>query len=257
MLSAAEQDSMRKAGKIVSATLQTLARMAQPGVTTTSLAKIAETKILKAGGVPSCKGYNGFPAAVCISINDEVIHGVPDGRPLQEGDIVTFDLVVAVDGIHADSAVTVPVGQVTEDAMRIMRTARTALYHAVELAKPGTHLLSLSLAIFAEVQRNKLGLLKNFGGHGIGRKMHEDPFVSNTPGPITDMLRELKTGEAVAIEPMVVDGDGSYRIKEDGWTVEDPFGRLSAHFEHTVLITADGHEIITEWDDDSLLPPRF
>lgn len=254
MLTPEEINSMRIAGKIVADTLQLLVRLSQPGILTTSLNRAAEFRIAKSGGVPACKGYHGFPASVCISINDEVIHGVPDGRALKEGDVVSFDLAVSVDGIHADSAVTVPVGRATEEIVKLLRVTRTALYDAVGLCKPDTHILSLSLMIDSVARLYGYHMLKNFGGHGIGKQLHQEPFVPNINTFGAEALYRLKAGEAIAIEPMVCQGDGTYEIKKDGWTVYDPTGMLSAHFEHTVLITENGHEIITEWNDQSSLP---
>lgn len=244
-----EIDNMRKAGKIVASVLQTMAKLAQPGVTPKSLAEIAETKTLRAGAVPTCKGYHGFPAAICISVNDAVVHGVPSDQPLKVGDLVKFDFACSVDGIHADSAITVGIGKMDEEDVKLMRATRTALYRGIETCAPGQLVCMVSLAVEAVAREHAYQPALHYTGHGIGKKLHQTPDVPNTflGAPHT----ALKSGTAVAIEPMFCMGTGDTKVLEDRWTAVTRDGLPAAHFEHTVLILDNGVEVVTEWDEES------
>ena len=242
--SAAELDRMRGAGRLVGEVLTELASKVAPGVSTAELDELAERRILRAGATPAFKGYHGYPATICASINDEVIHGIPSGRRvLAEGDIISIDVGAALDGYYGDSAITLPVGQVSEPAATLLRVTEEALYKAIERARPGGRLSDLGHAVQSHVEAYGFSVVREFVGHGIGQRMHEEPQVPNYGEP--GRGPRLAEGMVLAIEPMVNAGKPAVKVLADGWTAVTRDGSLSAHFEHTVAVTADGPWILT------------
>jgi methionyl aminopeptidase len=235
---------MRAAGRLVGEVLSVLTPKVAPGVTTAELDEIAETLIADAGATPAFKGYHGYPATICASINEEVIHGIPSGkRVLQEGDILSIDVGASLDGYFGDSAITLPVGQVSEGAATLLRVTEEALYKAIECARPGGRVSDISHAVQRHVEAYGFSIVREFVGHGIGQRMHEEPQVPNYGeagrGP------RLAEGMVLAIEPMVNAGKPAVKVLSDGWTAVTRDKSLSAHFEHTVAITASGAWILT------------
>ncbi|MCS6816088.1 MAG: type I methionyl aminopeptidase [Blastocatellia bacterium] len=245
-----EIEKIRRAGRIVAEVLRDLREMAQPGVTTRELDRYAEAKIRARGGIPTFKGYRGFPASICTSINEEVVHGIPSDRKLQEGDIVGIDCGVTLDGYVADAAITVPVGEVSEELQRLVRVTEEALFRAIAQARVGNRLYDISYAVQSYAEAHGYSVVRDFCGHGIGRQMHEDPQVPNfgTPGR---GLR-LRAGLVLAIEPMLNMGTHEVEIADDGWTVRTVDRKPSAHFEHTIAITERGPVILTVLDSTPL-----
>lgn len=242
--SAAEIDTMRAAGQIVAGVLLRLSERVAPGLTTKALDMAAREYIDARGAVCAFVGYRGFPAAVCISVNDEVVHGIPGERELSEGDLVSIDAGAIVDGFYADAAVTVSVGRVCPDARRLMDTTRRALAAGIAQATVGHRLSDISHAVQETVEREGFGVVRDFVGHGIGRMMHEDPPIPNFGLPNTGP--RLERGMVLAIEPMVTMRGYAVRVLADGWTAVTCDGSLAAHFEHTIAITAAGPEILTQ-----------
>lgn len=234
---------MRKAGRIVGETLLLLEEEVKPGITTADLDRIAEEFITKHGAKPSFKGLYGFPSSLCISINEQIIHGFPGGYILKEGDIVSIDCGAFFEGFHGDAARTFPVGNVSEDAQKLIDITRESFFQGIKCAKEGNKLTDISHEIQSYVEAAGFSVVRDFVGHGIGRKVHEDPNVPNFgksgKGP------KLLQGMVLAIEPMV--NAGTYKVKtlKDGWTVVTADCSLSAHYENTVAILSDGPEILT------------
>jgi methionyl aminopeptidase len=244
--SADELAKMRRAGRITAETIEHVLEAVRPGATTLDLDRVAEAHIRAEGAVPSFKGYRGFPATICASLNNEIVHGIPSrGRTLAEGDLVSLDFGAIWQGFHADSAVTVFVGGAapSEDAERLVRSTEAALEAAIATVRPGAKLSDIGHAIETVADAAGLGIVREYGGHGVGRKLHEDPFIQNwgPPGRGPD----LRPGLVIALEPMLNLGGDDTRVMADGWTVVTADGTLSAHFEHTVAVTEDGHEILT------------
>jgi methionyl aminopeptidase len=242
--SAAELERMRAAGRLVGEVLSALTLRVAPGVTTAELDEIAEKLIADAGATPAFKGYHGYPATICASINEEVIHGIPSGkRVLQEGDILSIDVGASLEGYYGDSAITLPVGQVSEEAATLLRVTEEALYKAIEVAKPGGRVSDIGHAVQRHVESYGFSVVRVFVGHGIGQRMHEEPQVPNYGeagrGP------RLTEGMVLAIEPMVNAGKPAVKVLSDGWTAVTRDKSLSAHFEHTVAVTANGAWILT------------
>jgi len=240
-------ERMRRAGQIVAEVLARLQEVVAPGVTTMELDRIAEEMTRKRGAVPAFKGYQVagrvFPASLCVSINEEVVHGIPANRPLREGDIVGLDFGVVIDGYYGDAAVTVPVGRVTEKAQHLVDATRESLWAGIRTIKVGSRLGDLSHAIQSYAEAAGLSVVREFVGHGIGRHLHEEPQVPNFGEPGKGRL--LREGMVLAIEPMLNLGAPGVLVKEDGWTAVTRDGSLSAHFEHSVAITADGPVVLT------------
>lgn len=241
--SPAEIEVMREAGRITASALRVVGEAVVPGVTTAQLDEIAAEHIRKEGGKPAFLGYRGFPATLCVSVNDEVVHGIPGKRRLREGDIVSVDCGVIVDGYYGDAAMTFPVGQVSDEARRLMDVTRDALDAAIARCRPGMRLGDVGNAVQTVVERAGFSVVREYVGHGIGRSMHEEPQVPNFGRAGTGVT--LKPGTVLAIEPMVNAGGYAVRSLDDGWTVVTADGSLSAHFEHTVAITEDGPSILT------------
>ena len=242
--SAAELERMREAGRLVGEVLTELSAMIAPGVTTADLDRAAERRIVAAGAVPAFKGYHGYPATICSSINEEVIHGIPSGRRiLQEGDVVSIDVGASLDGYYGDSAMTVPVGPVSEEAATLLRVTEEALYKAIERARPGGRISDIGHAVQQHVEAFGFSVVREFVGHGIGQRMHEEPQVPNYGEP--GHGPRLTEGMVLAIEPMVNAGKPAVKVLADGWTAVTRDGCLSAHFEHTVAVTSGEPWILT------------
>jgi methionyl aminopeptidase len=215
-----------------------------PGVTTAELDQVAEERILAAGATPAFKGYHGYPATICASINEEVIHGIPSGRRvLQESDIISIDVGVQLDGYYGDSAITLPVGQVSEEAARLLRVTEESLYKAIERVRPGARISDIGHAVQTHVEAHGFSVVREFVGHGIGQRMHEEPQVPNYGEP--GRGPRLAEGMVIAIEPMVNAGKPDVKVLRDGWTAVTRDASLSAHFEHTVAVTAGDPWILT------------
>lgn len=242
-----EIELMRKAGKLVSQTHNYLRPFIKPGITTKELDELAEKFIIEQGGVPSCKGYEGFPATLCISINDEVVHGIPGKRKLQNGDIVTIDMVIGYHGYQGDAAWTYEVGTISKEKKYLMEHTEKSLYEGLKQVKPGNRIGDISHAIEIYATKYKLGIVKELVGHGIGTNMHESPDVPNYGLSNTGPL--LKEGMTICIEPMLTLGSPDIGILEDDWTIVTQDGLPAAHYEHTVLVTKDGYEILTPRSD--------
>jgi methionyl aminopeptidase len=242
--SATEIATMREAGRVVANVLAALREAAKPGATTAQLDELAAELTRRAGAKPSFRGYRGYPAALCASINEEVVHGIPSRkRQLREGDIVGLDFGVFLDGFHGDAAITVPVGRVGEEARRLVEVTQRCLELAVDQARLGNRLHDIGAAIQAHAEANGFSVVRDFVGHGIGRRLHEDPQVPNY-GPAGEGIR-LRAGMVLAIEPMVNAGTWEVRVLDDDWTAVTADGKLSAHFEHTVAVTQEGPQILT------------
>jgi methionyl aminopeptidase len=238
-----EIEQLKRSNAMVAEVFEKLRGMIVPGMTTKELDQVAEEYILLKGARPAFKGYRGFPATLCISINDEVVHGIPGQRRLEEGDIVSLDVGVNYIGYFGDAAITLPVGEVDPEAKRLLEVTKKALYIGIEKAKAGNRLFDISYAIQSWVESNGFSVVRDFVGHGIGKELHEEPQIPNfgTPhqGP------RLEKGMVFALEPMVNEGTHEVRILSDGWTVVTADGKRSAHFEHTIAITDDGAEILS------------
>jgi len=236
---------MRQAGRIVAQVLDRFREVVRPGISTADLEKIALEIIEREGGIPSFKGYRGFPASICASINEEVVHGIPNPmRLLKEGDIVSLDVGAIYKGYHGDAAITLPVGAVSEEVQRLLEVTRGALHAGIAQAHPGNRLGDISAAIQRYVESRGFNVVREYGGHGIGRQMHEDPHIPNFGPP--DRGPRLWPGMTFALEPMVTMGDWHTQTLSDGWTVVTADGSLSAHFEHTIAVTDGEPEILTK-----------
>ncbi len=241
--SAAEIDRMRRAGVLAAEALREVIGAIRPGVTGVRLDAIAERYIRARGGVPSFKGYRDFPASICVSVDDEVVHGIPDGRRLPKGSLVSVDLGAEVDGFHGDIAVTVPVGAVDPERRRLVEVTRESLYRAVGAIRPGARLGDVGAAVQRYVEEAGFSVVRDFAGHGIGRALHEEPQVPNFGDPGSGVL--LREGMTLAIEPMVNVGTSDVVMDDDGWTIRTRDGKPSAHFEHTVAVTREGALVLT------------
>jgi methionyl aminopeptidase len=251
--SSEELEKMRTAGRIVADTIGRVLDVVAPGITTAELDRVAERSIADQGATPSFRGYRGasrtpFPATICASINDEIVHGIPSpDRPLEEGDLLSLDFGAIWEGFHSDSAVTVFVGMApSAEAERLVKTTEAALDAAIAEVIPGGKLSDIGHAIESVASREGLGIVREYGGHGIGRSLHEDPFIQNWGKP--DRGPSMRPGLVIAIEPMLNLGEDETAIMPDGWTVVTADGSLSAHFEHTVAVTREGHEVLTARD---------
>lgn len=238
-----EIELMRKAGNLVSLTHKYLKEYIKPGITTIELDRLAEEFIIKNGGVPTCKGYQGFPNSLCVSLNDEVVHGIPKKRKLKNGDIVTIDMVIGYHGYQGDAAWTYAVGNIDDKKKYLMEHTEKALYEGLKMVKPGNRIGDISNAIEKYATSHNLGIVKELVGHGIGREMHEEPDIPNYGKP--NKGAKLKPGMVLCIEPMLNYGSADIGILDDEWTIVTLDGKPSAHYEHTVLVTEDGYEILT------------
>ena len=234
---------MRNAGRIVAETLALIREHAKPGVTTLELDRIAEGYIRAQGAIPAFKGYNGFPATLCTSVNEQVVHGIPGLRSLESGDIISIDCGALLEGYFGDAAVTLPIGEVGEDLLKLLRVTEESLMLGIAQAKIGNRLYDVSNAVQTHVEANGFSVVRDYVGHGIGRAMHEEPQIPNFGKP--GRGPRLEVGMALAIEPMVNMGTYEVQTLKDRWTVVTKDNRPSAHFEHTVAITENGLEILT------------
>lgn len=234
---------MREAGRIVAETHRLMADAVKPGITTGELDAIAEKFIRSQNAIPSFKGYNGFPSSVCASVNDELVHGFPGSRKLNEGDIISIDIGAQYEGYHGDSAWTYAVGKVSDEVQRLLDVTEESLYAGLALVKPDIRLYSISHAIQKVIEAAGFSVVREYVGHGIGADLHEEPQIPNYGIP--DRGPRLKPGMVLAIEPMVNIGERYVRTLEDNWTVVTQDGSWCAHFEHTVAVTEDGFEILT------------
>ncbi len=236
-------DRMRNAGRIVAETLALMRERAKPGITTRELDRMAEEYIRAQGAIPAFKGYHGFPATLCTSVNEQVVHGIPGLRSLESGDIISIDCGALIDGYFGDAAITLPIGEVNKDILELLRVTEESLMFGIAQAKLGKRLYDVSYAVQTHVEANGFSVVRDYVGHGIGRAMHEDPQIPNFGNP--GRGPRLEIGMVLAIEPMV--NMGTYEVKtlKDHWTVITKDGRPSAHFEHTVAITKNGPEILT------------
>lgn len=237
---------MHTAGKYLAELLAVLKENVVPGISTLELNKIAEQWLNRKGLYSPFKGYRGYPASICVSVNEQVVHGIPTKREIQLGDVVSIDAGVVFDGYVADAATTVAVGEVSEELQQLLSVAENSLYQGIDKMREGNRLYDITHAIQSYVEPYNYGLVREFCGHGVGRKMHEDPQVPNC-GHRPNTGPRLRCGWVLAIEPMVNLGTASVHIESDGWTVVTNDGKPSAHFEHTVAITADGPLILTEF----------
>lgn len=243
--SAQEIDKMRRAGRIVAGTIERVIAAVAPGKSTADLNAVAEAYVHERNATPSFLGYRGYPASICTSLNEEVVHGIPaKERKLKEGDVLSLDFGAIWEGFHADSAVTVFVGRPpSEEAVRLVRATEESLNAGISQVRPGARLSDIGHAVEQIAQGAGFQVVREYVGHGIGRAMHEDPQIPNYGDP--GRGPELRPGLVLAIEPMVNAGDWRTRVLADGWTVVTADGSLSAHFEHTVVVTEDGHEVLT------------
>jgi methionyl aminopeptidase len=240
-----ELEKMRRAGRVVAETIGRVLAAVRPDITTADLDRVAEDHIRKEGAVPSFMGYRGFPASICASLNDEVVHGIPSpARTLRSGDLLSLDFGAIWQGYHADSAVTVFVGEPpSTEAEKLVRVTEEALDAGISEIRPGKHLSDIGHAVQQVVEGAGFSVVREYVGHGIGRDLHEDPQIPNYGPP--GRGPEMKPGLVVAIEPMVNMGDWRTKVLADEWTVVTADSSLSAHFEHTIAVTEDGHEVLT------------
>lgn len=239
-----EIDIMREAGRIVALTHQELKKHIRPGITTKELDVIAEQFIRKQSAIPSFKGYNGFRGSICASVNNELVHGIPGDRVLNNGDIISIDIGAKYNGYHGDSAWTYPVGEIDENSKRLLEVTEESLFLGLKEAKPGERLSNVSHAIQTYVEANGFSIVREYVGHGVGQDLHEDPQIPHY-GPPNKGPR-LKPGMVLAIEPMVNAGSRYVKTLADDWTVVTVDGLMCAHFEHTIAITETGFEILTK-----------
>ena len=238
-----ELDNMRRAGAVVGSVITLLKRSVEPGITTRELDNIAFKEITRLGAKPTFKGYRGFPASICTSVNEEIVHGIPSKRVLQEGDVVKLDVGATLDGLIGDAAVSLPVGEITEEATSLMEATQQCLVEGINASLSGNRIGDIGAAVQAFGEGKGYGVVREFVGHGVGRFLHEEPQVPNYGQPGIGPL--LRPGMCIAIEPMLNLGDWRTRVLEDNWTVVTADGMLSAHFEHTIIITENGPEILT------------
>ena len=247
--SPAEIEKMRAANQVVARILEELAAMVAPGVSTADLDAAAESRVRAAGAEPAFKGYRGYPATLCASVNEQVVHGIPSPTPLKSGDIVSLDMGVKLNGYYGDSAVTVPVGTIAPQAAELLRVTEESLFRGIDAVKPGARVSDIGAAVQQHVEAHGLSVVREFVGHGIGTSLHEEPQIANYgPGGRGPRLSE---GMVLAIEPMVNLGKAGVKVLSDGWTAVTRDGSLSAHFEHTVVVTPEGCEILTLLETDA------
>ena len=238
-----ELDKMRAAGRLVGQVLAHLRTLVKPGVTTLEVDYAAEKMIRDAGALPTFKGYNGFPFSICASVNEQIVHGFPSAYELKEGDIFSIDCGATLEGYVGDTATTVPVGEVDEDKLKLIQITEECLERAIQQCRPGNHLGDIGWAVQQHAEANGYSVVRDYVGHGIGRRMHEDPQIPNYGRP--GLGPKIKAGYVFAVEPMVNQGTHFTKVLGDGWTVVTVDGKPSAHAEHTIAITEDGPEVLT------------
>lgn len=241
--SATEIEKLRRSGRLVREILEEMRERAKPGVTTMDLEKFVERRLAKSGAIPAFKGYRGYPCCLCASVNEQIVHGIPSNRCLNEGDIISLDLGVIIDGYYGDSAMTVPVGTISEPLQKLLRVTEESLQFAIEKARVGNRLGDVSSAVEQHVVSNGFSVVREFVGHGIGRQLHEEPQIPNFGEP--GYGPPLKEGMVLAIEPMVNAGSPGLKILDDQWTAVTADGTHSAHFEHMIAVTHNGPDVLT------------
>lgn len=241
--SEAEIDKMRKAAKVLAKTLKFVKSIAKEGITTKQLDIEAEKFILSHNMIPGFKGYHGYPASICSSVNSEVVHTIPNDRKLQNGDILTIDGGVILDGYNTDAAISFPIGEVSEEITKFLKVTYEALMLGIKEVKPGNKVGDIGSAIQKHVEKNGYSIIKNLTGHGIGKQLHEEPTIANYGKPHSGIA--LKPGMTIAIEPIVSMGKPYIKTLKDGWNIVTKDGSLACQFEHTILITSNGYEILT------------
>jgi methionyl aminopeptidase len=247
-----ELDKMRAAGQLVGQVLSHLRTLVAPGVTTMEVDRAAEQMIRDAGALPTFKGYNGFPYSICASVNEQIVHGFPSNYHLKEGDIFSIDVGVTLEGFVGDTATTVPVGNVSEDRLKLIQITEECLERAIEQCRAGKHLGDIGWAVQEHAEANGYSIVRDYVGHGIGRRMHEDPQIPNYGRP--GLGQKIKSGYVFAVEPMVNLGTHHTKVLADGWTVVTMDGQPSAHVEHTIAITDEGPEVLTLVREASAAP---
>jgi len=238
-----ELEKMRAAGQLVGQVLQELRRMVQPGITTIEVDQAAERMIRDAGALPTFKGYHGFPYSICASVNEQVVHGFPSNYELQEGDIFSIDCGATLEGFVGDTATTVPVGKVSQELLDLVRVTAECLDLAIEQCRPGRHLGDIGAAVQQHAESHGYSVVRDYVGHGIGRRMHEDPQIPNYGKP--GQGPKIRAGYVFAVEPMINLGTHHTKVMADGWTVITLDGKASAHSEHTIAITEEGPQVLT------------
>jgi methionyl aminopeptidase len=238
-----EIEKMRASGQLVGEVLARLRNMVEPGIATIEIDQAAEKMIRDAGALPTFKGYNGFPYSICASVNEQVVHGFPSTYKLKEGDIFSIDCGVTLEGFVGDTATTVPVGKVSDDCLKLIRTAEECLERAIDQCRAGKHLGDIGWAVQELAESEGYAIVRDYVGHGIGRRMHEDPQIPNYGKP--GLGAKIKAGYVFAVEPMLNKGTHYTKVLSDGWTVVTLDGQPSAHVEHTIAITEDGPEVLT------------
>ncbi len=238
-----EIGKLKKSNEIVALVLEELRQKAQPGVTVRELDQIAEKLIRRHHGIPAFKGYRNYPASLCASVNEQIVHGVPDGRELQSGDIISLDIGVNLDGYYGDAAITVPVGEIDPESEKLLTVTKEALHKGIGQARPGNRLSDISYAIQSWVEQHGFSVVRDFVGHGIGMNLHEEPQIPNFGKP--GFGPRLQEGMVLCLEPMVNVGTYKVKILDDGWTAVTADGSRSAHFEHSIAITKEGPIILS------------
>ena len=247
--SQSEIDKLRRVNQLVARILDELRQLAVPGATTLEIDRVAEARVLEAGAEPAFKGYHGYPATVCVSVNEQVVHGIPSNRALVDGDILSIDMGAKLDGFFGDCAVTVPVGAIAAGAAELLRVTEESLFRGIDAVKPGARVSDIGEAVQHHVEAHGFAVVREFVGHGIGTSLHEEPQIANYgPGGRGPRLSE---GMVLAIEPMVNVGKPAVKVLADGWTAVTRDGSLSAHFEHSVVVTGEGCEILTLLKSDA------
>ena len=248
-----ELEKMRAAGRLVGTVLAHLRSLVKPGITTMDLDRTAEKMIRDAGALPTFKGYNGFPYSICASVNEQIVHGFPSDYALKEGDIFSIDCGVTLEGFVGDTATTVPVGNVDDDKLKLIKVTEECLERAIQHCYAGNHLGDIGWAVQQHAEGNGYSVVRDYVGHGIGRRMHEDPQIPNYGRP--GLGPKIKNGYVFAIEPMVNEGSHFTKVLADGWTVVTVDGKPSAHFEHTIAITEEGPEVLTRVTSGASIEP--
>ncbi len=238
-----ELEKMRASGRLAGQVLAHLRRLVEPGISTIEIDQAAEKMIRDAGALPTFKGYNGFPYSICASVNEQVVHGFPSGYKLKDGDIFSIDCGATLEGFVGDTATTVPVGNVDDEKLKLIEITEQCLERAIEQCRPGKHLGDIGWAVQEHAEKNGYSVVRDYVGHGIGRRMHEDPQIPNYGKP--GHGPKIKAGYVFAVEPMVNKGTHFTKVLSDGWTVVTMDGQVSAHVEHTIAITEDGPEVLT------------
>ncbi len=239
-----EIEILRQGGKILAKIIEELKKEVKPGVTTKHLNKVAEDLVFSWGAKPSFKGFEGFPSALCTSINEEIVHAVPGKRKLKEGDILSLDLGIRFEGYYTDMAITIPIGRIDKKTRKLIKITKEALKIGIKQTKPGSHLGDIGYAIQKYVEKNGFNVVRELVGHGVGKKVHEEPKIPNYGNP--GQGPELKVGMVLALEPMVTVDDWQVEKTKDGWGYKTVDNSLSAHFEHTITITSKGPKVLTQ-----------